>query len=86
MFDLEKAKEKEIDAFWLDIMKKINENNLKEENCILHEFVRGSTGEYVCKNCGCEEDGTFVSGYLRGLEHARGQQEKKKLHRCNRVQ
>ena len=79
MFDLEKAKEKGIDALSLDIMKKINENRLKEENCILHEFVRGSRiGKHVCKNCGCEEDGTFVSGYLRGLEHARGQQDEQK--------
>ena len=78
MFDLEKAKEKGIDALSLDIMKKINENSLKEENCILHKFVRGSTGKYVCKNCGCQEDVMFVHGYLRGLEHARGQQDEQK--------
>ena len=73
MFDIEKAKRKGLNPKSIKIMEDINENTRKRESCTLHEFERGSRlGRYRCKNCGCEEDGTFVLGYKQGIEHGKG--------------
>ena len=74
MFDIEKAKAKGMDPESIKIMQAINENTQKREGCTLHEFEPGSMlGKYKCKNCGCEEETTFVLGYKQGLEHGRGE-------------
>lgn len=74
MFDLEKARQKGISERQIEIMRDINENNIKEESCRRHDFERVKMGviyKYRCKNCGCVEDISFVKGYMRGLEHGR---------------
>lgn len=76
MFDIEKAKAKGIDPKNIAILQSINENTEKRESCQLHEFERGSRiTEYICKNCGCKESGSFVQGYMQGLKHGRRQQD-----------
>ena len=76
MFDIEKAKAKGIDPKSIEIMQKINENTKKREQCKHHEFEAGSRlGKYKCKNCGCEEEGSFVLGYEQGLKHGREPQK-----------
>lgn len=71
MFDIEKAKSRGLSSAQIEIMKEINENELKRDNCKKHDFVRGSRlGKYRCKNCGCEENVEFVLGYRQGLKHA----------------
>lgn len=72
MFDLEKARQKGISERQIEIMRDINENNIKEESCEKHDFEQVKTGalyKYRCKNCGCVQDISFVKGYMRGLEH-----------------
>ena len=72
MFDIEKARKNGIDEKSIAIMQEINENNQKEESCVEHDFERVKINrlpKYRCKNCGCVKDGSFVSGYMRGLEH-----------------
>ena len=44
-----------------------------------HEFERAKINgfpKYQCKNCGCVEDVSFVKGYMRGLQHGSGTEEK----------
>ena len=56
-----------------EIMEKVLENKRKRNNCSLHEFKQGSRPfRFVCKNCECEEDGSFVLAYEQGLKHGRG--------------
>ena len=69
MFDIEKAKERGLDPESIEIMQQINNNIMKRNSCKIHEFKRGSRSMYRCKNCGCEEDSSFVAGYMQGLKH-----------------
>ena len=54
-----------------ECMRKVRENCAKREFCPHHEFVANVPrfGQYTCKNCGCEEDVSFVAGYEQGLKH-----------------
>lgn len=71
MFDVEKAKSRGLDPAQIEIMQKINENNVKRDSCKKHDFVNDSRfGKYKCKNCGCEVGVEFVLGYRQGLKHA----------------
>lgn len=75
MFDIEKMKAKGIDQKSIAIMEDINANDKKRESCTHHDFERiPKQGKWICKNCGCREGGSFVQGYMQGLEHGRGQQ------------
>lgn len=74
MFDIEKMRANGIGERAIAICQSINENNAKEASCNLHEFERikiNNLPKYRCKNCGCEEDVSFVKGYQRGLEHGK---------------
>lgn len=71
-FDLERAKRAGATTDQLKIMNMVNENMRKRNSCAYHNFERieGTGGKYVCKNCGCREDSSFVTGYRQGLQHA----------------
>ena len=72
MFDIEKAKARGMNPESIKIMQQINENTTKREACQHHEFEPGSRlGRYRCKNCGCEEESSFVLGYEQGVKHGK---------------
>lgn len=82
MFDIEKARRKGMDERTLKILQDINDNNQREKFCQRHEFESEKVNglpKYRCKKCGCLEDGTFVMGYRRGLEHGKNNYQKEIL-------
>lgn len=65
-------KDKEV---FRQIQAEVRESRLKREACTLHNFERckAKPWKWICSNCGCEEDVSFVVGYQQGLKHGKEQ-------------
>lgn len=60
------------DRLMADIWVNVQQNRRRREKCTIHDFVESKRiGKYKCKNCGCEEDSSFVIAYNQGIEHGK---------------
>lgn len=59
----------------MEIWEQVKRNLELRDSCTGHEFSRQKSelfSKYVCCNCGCTEDISYVKGYEQGIAHGRG--------------
>jgi hypothetical protein len=70
MFDIERLRAKGVPEGSIKIAQMVNENTARRESCTGHEFEQTERiGRYKCKNCGCEQDVSYVLGYRDAIKH-----------------